>query len=434
MLAKALTDLDVAVYDQLDEPSSSNVPNIWEGNRQGVSNVACWVSTPSHASGWWKGQVPMISTMWEATKLPECFRENMHNFERIIVPSMQNLDLFSDYHPDVRYVPLGVDPERWHFQERQPLQDEFRFLIGGSGKRKGTDLAYLAFRKAFPNAGNWTGSGPAPVLLMKSPRGEEYYGPGIRIIGGRLSDQDEVDLYASAHCYLQPSRGEGFGLQPLQAIAQGCPTILTDAHGHEAFAHLGWGIGYTMTQSDYFIYGDAGDWWEPNLDELIDQMRWVYNHYAEAKVRAEVSSEIARDEFTWAKCATNFIDAIGGEEVMTSYEGPMEWHAPEMARFKVVIHQDWTADMAGKVYRFKKGVEYWETADVKRILFEAGLLDPCCIEIGDGASDLGLVETQLAQVEAYTASKSYCDTCGQKLGTGVTKSDEIYAGLMAATT
>ena len=42
------------------------------------------------------------------------------------------------------------------------------------------------------------------------------------------SDQ-EVDLFAEAHCYLAPSKGEGWGLCPHQAIAQGCPTVLTDA-------------------------------------------------------------------------------------------------------------------------------------------------------------------------------------------------------------
>ena len=65
-------------------------------------------------------------------------------------------------------------------------------------------------------------------------------------------DSEELDLYRSCHAYLQPSRGEGFGLQPLQALALGRPTILTNAHGHASFAHLGIPLDSTMQKAAYF--------------------------------------------------------------------------------------------------------------------------------------------------------------------------------------
>lgn len=430
-LAEALTGVGVEVFDhlpQLDENPDDN--NLWNGHKSGVSNVACWISTPSHARGWYKDQSPALYSMWEATRLPESFREGMHNFERIIVPSEQNVELFSRYHPHVEYVPLGIDPDTWFFKPRRPVENEFRFLIGGSGKRKGTDLARKAYRRAFPSANDWTGDGPAPVLVMKSPRGVENYGPGIRVVSGKISAQAEVDLYADAHCYLQPSRGEGFGLQPLQAIAQGLPTILTNAHGHASFAHLGFPVGATMAPSDYFIYGDAGEWWEPNLDELVDQMRWVYDNYSAACEFAARSARTVAEEWTWRHTAEKFLDALGRDR-LTSYEGPREWVEPKLARFKVMVWEPWTADIGGLMYRFEPGVEYWEPADVKRILFEANLLDPACLETG-GKDDLGLVETQVELVEQYTAAHSYCPTCQQKLGSGFTKADEIYQELERA--
>lgn len=430
MLARSLRALGVDVYNHLPQPDEDpNSPDVdmWRGKDAGVSDTVCWVSTPSHARGWYVDQRPCILSMWESTHLPESFRENMGSFETIIVPSTQNLELFSQYHPNVKYVPLGVDPDVWHYQKRKRPENEFRFLIGGSGARKGTDLARQAFRKAFPAEGATMRTGPNPVLVMKSPRGVENYGPNIEVVSGKISAEDEVNLYAGAHCYLQPSRGEGFGLQPLQAIAQGLPTILTDAHGHASFAHLGFPIGYTMKPADYFIYGDAGDWWEPSLDDLVDQMRFVYDNYETSCDFAMHSAYEVAQKWTWKHTANKFLDALG-RDTLTPYSGRQEWHEPELARFKVMVNKPWTADIGGLMYKFEPGVEYVEPADVKRILFEGGLLDPACLGPGN---DLGLVESQLAMVEHYTAAHAFCESCGQKLGSGVTRSDEIFAALEA---
>lgn len=435
-LAKCMREQGVTVYDSLaDAPcntDTSNLPLEFTGERTaGVSNVVCWVSVPTHARGWWEGQVPVIATMWEATKLPESFRENLHEFDTVIVPSEHNLELFSRYHKNVKYVPLGVDPDRWHFRARKSPTTRFNFLIGGSGQRKGTDLAVKAFRAAFPD-GSW-GDGPVPYLVMKQPKPEDFYGPRIERVTGRLSGEAEADLYAEAHCYLQPSRGEGFGLQPLQAIAQGLPTILTNAHGHTSFAKHGMGIGSKLIPAGYFIYGDSGEWWEPDLDELVDSMRWVYDNYAEATDRARFGSKAVLTDFTWAKATDNFLDAIGRDR-LTPYQGSGKWIEPASRLYSVVTNCDHVADIGGTIYIFKKGEERFLPADVKRIMFEAGKLDASCTgydETVDGAvihTDQGLSAEQVAELPGYIEKHSYCQTCHQKLGSGTTLADEIVGG------
>jgi hypothetical protein len=399
-------------------------------NEHRRTNLACWVSTPGHMEGWWEGQHTALFTMWEAMRLPEAMRENLHKVDTLLVPSPQNVELFGEYHDNVKMVLLGVDPDEWAYVPRTPPTSEFRFLIGGSGSRKGVDLAYKAFRKAFPRGEAPTRDGPAPTLIFKSPKGVDFYGPGIQVVSGRIPAGDEIALYASAHCYLQPSRGEGFGLQPLQAIAQGCPTILTAAHGHESYAHLGWGVSTTAKPAAYFIYGDAGDWWEPDLDELVDQMRWVYNNYEQATARAAVSSVEAHRDFTWERTAEQFIDALG-PEMGKPYTGSGAWVKPEWKRYLVILNRDWTADYVGKIHHFVKGVSYYEPADLKRILFEGGLLDPACLEAmqtgeNSGMFDLGLTESQVERVGGYSAQHSFCGTCGQPLNEKETKADLLF--------
>jgi hypothetical protein len=390
---------------------------------------AVWMSVPTHARGWWEGQKLHILTMWEATVLPESFRESIHEFETVMVPSQQNVELFSKYHDNVKLVTLGIDPEVWHPIKRPEPSVYFDFLIGGSGTRKGTDLAYKAFLKVFAT---WPKGGPVPRLVMKSPRGAEFSGERVEVISGRISAEEEVDLYSGAHCYLQPSRGEGFGLQPLQAIAQGLPTILTGAHGHASFSHLGMELSSKMEPAAYFMYGDAGEWWEPDFDELCERMEWVYHNYEDAVCDAAVAADIAVSTFNWDASTNQLLDAIGRERFELPDVVPNEWVKPKLKRFLTVVDRDWICNMAGVDYHFKRGEEYWETADVKRILFEGGFLDPRCIVAMtiDGVSvESGLLESQLERVGDYSASHAYCPTCNQKLNTQPNKFDAILESL-----
>lgn len=416
-LAKALGEMGVDIYDHLPDPTGYYEN---KGYRSGVCPVVCWVSTPTHARGWWEGQTPVIFTMWEATQLPESFRENLHEFETCIVPSEHNLELFSQYHDNVRCVYLGIDPQVWHYTPRTGPGASFNFLIGGSGPRKGTDLAYKAFMKVFRT---WPKDGPVPKLIMKNTRGENFYGDRVEVIGGRIPVDEEVALYASAHCYLQPSRGEGFGLQPLQALAQGIPTILTDAHGHRAFSRLGIGLSTELVRSGYFIYGDAGSWWQPNFDELCAAMEFVYRNYDQALDAARHAADHVAREFTWQRTAEGFVAAVG-EDLLAAppLAGPTgRWIEPVSRRYLTITNRDWACDIAGVSYQFRRGQEYHELADVKRILFEAGLLANECL----GGDDVGLAPHQLERLGAYTASHAFCQLCGQKLGTGTKREDVL---------
>lgn len=431
-LARALTAAGVDVFDDIGDPEhKAGMRGLTadSGRRHKKTNAACWVSTPGHARGWWNGQTSSLFSMWEAMRLPEAYREHLHNFDTVIVPSEQNLELFGQYHPNVKLCLLGVDPEQWFYVPRTQPGAFFNFLCGGTGPRKGTDLAVKAFRRAFPG-GRPLGDGPIPRLILKNPKGEDLYGAGIEMVTGRLLAEEEIALYASAHCYVQPSRGEGFGLQPLQAMAQGIPTILTDAHGHASFAHLGWGLSTTPSQASYFIFGDAGDWWEPDLDELVEHMRTIYLNYDIALVQGQIAAQEVAENFTWADTAAQFVDAFDGA-LDVPYTGDGGWFAPEYKRYLTILTRDWTADIAGTIYYYKKGVSYYEPSDVKRILFEAGLLDPACLEAGQagagsGVLDTGLTERQIEKIGGYSAHSSFCEGCGQQIGTRETKADILF--------
>ena len=391
---------------------------VQEGLDDGPTNVLCTMGTPPQARSWYEGQHNTILTMFETTRLPESFIEGIDNYDTVLVPSQQNVELFSELHPNVKLVLLGVDPT-WTYRKRTEPDLYFTFLCGGSGPRKGVDLVTRAFNKVF---GDYRGDGPIPRLIMKSPRGAEGFdvGPNIEVVAGKLTNQEELDLYASAHCYLQPSRGEGFGFQPLQAIAQGCPTILTDAHGHASFAHLGYGLSSSLVDAAYFSHGFAGQWWEPDFDELCERMEYVYENYDDAVAFAEQASAVAHAQFSWENSANMFIDAIGQDRLESPYTGSGEMLEAKLRKYKVVLNKPWTADIAGTKYHFEPGQVYYESADVLRILFDGGMLDPSCLD-----NKGGLTESQLERLGAYSASHSHCHACGNLINGGVAYRDYL---------
>ena len=324
---------------------------------------------------------------------------------------------------------LGVDPILWHYEPPPPINTEFRFLISGRGTRKGVDLAYKAFRRVFPGATPVKPSMPIPKLVMKATRGHgDYFSPGIEQVTGKLSAEDEVELYRTCHVYLQPSRGEGFGLQPLQAMAMGRPTILTNAHGHESFAHLGIPISAGSSKADYPIYGDdTGEWWEPDFEELCEAMWDVYHNYGMHCGRMEASAEHIATNLTWSKTVDRFQELLG-EQMTVPYEGKELWTTPTTKLYRIITNQDWPGEIAGRSVLFRKGVEYWDMPDVKRILFDAGVLDHTCVT----DKDHGLAPIQIAQLDQYITNVQTCSSCGQILNSGIKRSDLLFQEMLDA--
>lgn len=432
LIAADLAGRGITIYDQDGRPpefakGGTMIPLAPTDGRvapPSPTNVISWMSVPTHRDGAYDGQFNSILTMWESRQLPEAFRDTLHEFDLIMVPSPQNVELFSKYHPNVRLVTLGVQPELWHPMPVTMPGRFFDFLIAGRGNRKGTDIAYKAFRTVF---GDFKGSGPVPRLLMKSLNGHgDFWADNVVHHVGMLPAEEERDLYASAHCYLQPSRGEGFGLQPLQAMALGRPTILTGAHGHESFAHLGIPISAAVSKADYFIYGNAGEWWEPDFDEICEAMWDVYNNYEFHVEHAQRGAEVIARDFTWKNATDQYIAAHDGE-IDKPYTGTGTWTESVRHLYEIITIRDWTGDICGIQYRFVQGKPYHVFADVKRILFDNGVLDNACL--GDG--DQGLAPIQVEQLGLYRAEREYCPTCTQQLNSGIKKSDVIFAELEA---
>lgn len=374
---------------------------------EALAPVALWFSTPPHVPGWYKGQVSALATMWEGSEIPAGFRDNVPDFDRIFVPSLQCQELYSQFNKDVRYVPLGVDPIDWAYKPRVAPEREFRFLCAGAGPRKNTAMVRRAFYRVFGDLLDGAGGGPVPKLVVRAKDAEP--GRGVEAIASLLTKQQEIDLYASAHCFVSASCAEGWGLMPNQAIAQGCPTILPTGHGHQAFAHYGIPIDtHTAPAAPGTFYGDNGQWWEPEFEQLCEAMKSVYENYARYVRQAEVNSHRCRAEFTWQNTAEQLIFNL--PELWDDSPEEKVWLQPPERLYHVLVTTPKTYVINGRVFRYEPGVDYYEPADMKMRLGESGALHPSVID----AADMGVVA---AAVASERADKALCPTCKQALNT-----------------
>jgi glycosyltransferase involved in cell wall biosynthesis len=330
------------------------------------ADVRVIASNLTGIEGFWTHQRRVVWTMWESDRLPESFKGWFERVDQILVPCRANVELFSQHHADVRLMPLGVH-ERWQPTPRSFTRDRLVVLAGGRGShRKGIDLAIAAFEKVnHPTAELWL---RLEGKVDQGVRDAAARNHRIRLIG-RVDD--EPPLYRQAHVFLAPSRGEGWGLMPLQAMAQGCPTILTDAHGHAEFATYATGpLRARKVPSALMV--ETGSWWEPDIDDLADCLADHLEHpeqWAEVALRR---AEWIGHEFRWRP--DRLMDLIGATSKVPERGMFEAWAEPRVHLARVV--EPITMDHPTGFYRFEPGRDYMVGWDVWRGLRDAQELAP----------------------------------------------------------
>jgi len=293
-----------------------------------------------------KDKVNTLFTMWEFLDLPDSYRRGLYQADAIITPCHFCRDLFVKNTTRPVYVcPEGVDDKMFQYHQRHytPKRDKFRFLwVGAPNPRKGFPIMLWAeqiFEK-FPNIElylkttvpkmNWKQTFKScrknwktiiwdkdKRLSLKRMIGRiskpdmsdkvQYLGKHKNIIMDtrRLTIEELRDLYNSAHCFVMPSVGEGWGLTLIEAMATGCPCI---APMHTGIAEYfdrsnGYPINYDIAEFDLTNYKLRTRGYQPNKEHTMDLMIEVIQNYDAALRKGRRASEDVRTRFTWDKSA-----------------------------------------------------------------------------------------------------------------------------------
>jgi len=246
-------------------------------------------------------------TPWESTDLRSGWLASMNACDEIWTTSTWNKHIFENaLQKEVFVYTHGIDhgysPSRRKFTQDEP----FTFMhMGEPFNRKAGQLVVEAFIKLY-------GNDPKYRLIMKtsgkhnlevwSPNNEVSAAPNvfynnISIIDRVMTDAELLSLYSGIHCFVYPSWGEGFGFNPLQAMAMGIPTICT-----EAWAEYGKYI--TLPLNSQWARSPwqnihPGYMLAPNVYELEEHMKNVVKYYDKYSRIAFKNSFKIHEEFDW---------------------------------------------------------------------------------------------------------------------------------------
>ncbi|HVA24768.1 MAG TPA: glycosyltransferase, partial [Chloroflexota bacterium] len=250
-------------------------------------------------------------TVFETDRLPQAWAEACNRMDHIWVPTDFSVEAFARSgvpEHKLRTLPECLDPQRFG-PDVEPVDlstgRSFNFLsIFEWIPRKGWDVLVRAFIEEFREDED-----VALVLQVFSVMGKSLQHmhndiqaciaaagvqnvPPIRLNTAFIAEGDVPRLYRSASAYVLPHRGEGWGRTLMEAMASGLPTIGTRWSAPLAFM---------SDRSSYLVdcqvvdvppdrireqpYYGGHRWAEPSVEHLRAQMRDVFTHHFEAKMR-----------------------------------------------------------------------------------------------------------------------------------------------------
>lgn len=280
------------------------------------SGAMIWHEQPKEA--WLKSNFSknIAIVPFETTKIPRSWIKRINSFDGLIVPCQQNIDAFraSGVTIPIELVHWGYEPALWSHIER-PERETFTFgTMGALSLRKGTDVLIDAFREAFPPHITdvrliCKTSHPHYPFMVKDKRIEVQMSP-------TSYEELKETFFKRVDCFVFPTRGEGAGMPPMEAMATGLPVIVTGWSGPLEYMtpEVGWLIDHTMSPAKDFsnvIYKeDCGEWAEPSKEHLIELMRYAYNNRKEVKEKGKKAAEHMKENWTWEKKIAMFHDAL----------------------------------------------------------------------------------------------------------------------------
>jgi FkbM family methyltransferase len=259
--------------------------------------------------------------VWETTRQPEGFFENLKKFDQVWVPSNWQKRCTVEQgisEEKVKVVPEGVDGNLFKPLDKEVNNEKFTFLLVGRWDyRKSIKEIIKSFTETFSEEENVqliiSVDNPfATDGLTSTEQRLEKFGikhKNIKIIH-HMSKNDYVELLKSVNCFLSCARSEGWNLPLIEAMACGIPSTYSNWGAQLEFAkdkgipiQIKGEVPASVDNEESWIKDAPGNFCEPNFDHLKLIMRDVYKNYDSYKVNALLDSEKIRKEFSWENAA-----------------------------------------------------------------------------------------------------------------------------------
>lgn len=313
----AARGLRVAVTSRVDDETFGPLPAwVTESRRRfdpTTQPVVLQLGTPTMRLLDRPGLRVVAFTMWEVDRLPPKAVEGLNRAAAVVVPCLHNRDVLweSGVTVPVFVVPMGVDAEVYRRTDDPPMSP---FVFGCAGRTshggcrknlEGVARAFALEADAMPDA----------RLEVKCWSDDTLRGmpdhPRISINRTPMAPPELAAWYRSLSVYVTASRGEGFGLQSIQAMAVGRPVIAVPWSATVDFwdASCGWPIPYRLGPAGDFYTGYGAKWANPDEARLRRAMRMAYTDRA-AVVRKGRAAARRAAEYPWVRTAAGIAEVL----------------------------------------------------------------------------------------------------------------------------
>jgi GT2 family glycosyltransferase len=249
-------------------------------------------------------------SMLEVTGLPRPWVDGCNSMDEVWVPATFNVETFraSGVTVPIRVMPLGLDigylnPGITGFRP----SGRFTFLsVFEWGERKAPEILLHAFAEEFKESEDVMlllavyNRDPTVDVRREVARLElPPSAPVVLMVNPEFADYQMGSLYRSADCFVLPTRGEGWGMPVLEAMACGLPAIATNWSGLADF--LTADVGYPLDVAAMVDaearcpHYDGFQWAEPDAEHLRFLLRHVFDNPEEARAKGmAAAAEVAR--------------------------------------------------------------------------------------------------------------------------------------------
>ena len=251
-----------------------------------------------------KAKHKVLVVMFESTMMPEEWRVPLNIADVVISPSTFCTNVIKgQFGIDAITIPLGYDSAHFAYYKR-PKRKTYTYLHYNSfTKRKGFIELIQAWSMSMKDNKN-------VKLILKTTTQQSLIDlshlSNIEIIQEDYTPYQMQELLQRSDCLIFPSMGEGFGHNPLEAMATGADVIAPNEHGiAEYHTPLIESVKTYDVPAEYDKYAgrDMGRMFSCQVSDLADKINKVYNEREQRmrplyqKRRAEYARNYTLDNF-----------------------------------------------------------------------------------------------------------------------------------------
>lgn len=272
------------------------------------------------------GKYKIGFTMLETTGIPQEWVRQANLMDEVWVPSTFNVKTFKDSGVTVPIyvIPLGIDPNYFNPRIKSyKKHSKYTFLtVFEWGERKAPEKILRAFSKAFSKKDDvllickvFNNDGSVNVEHEIQKLNLPKDGPDIIFLYNcKIDDYQMPTLYRSADCFVLPTRGEGWGMPILEAMACGLPVIATNWSSQVDFMNESnsypLNVKKLIDAQAKCPYYKGFQWADPDEEHLIYLMQHVFKNQEEARLKGIEASKQALEKWTWNNSAEKICERL----------------------------------------------------------------------------------------------------------------------------